>query len=97
MTVHALALITVTDKEILARYREQAGAALARHGGQVVAADPTPIVLEAADSAPDIAALISFPDVAAAKAWRMDPELADVHALRNQGGKSTIVMLPAMA
>ncbi len=95
MSVQALALITVTDKETLGAYREKAADALARHGGSVVAADPDPLVLETPYDAPDIAALLSFPSADAARAWREDPDLADVHALRNGGGKSTIVVLPA--
>ncbi|MBG6143490.1 uncharacterized protein (DUF1330 family) [Labrenzia sp. EL_142] len=94
MTVQALAMITVTDKETLGAYREKAADALAKHGGSVVAADPEPLVLEAANGAPNITALLSFPTTDAAKAWREDPDLADIHALRNKGGKSTIVVLP---
>ncbi|MEM5583819.1 MULTISPECIES: DUF1330 domain-containing protein [unclassified Roseibium] len=94
MPVQALALITVTDKETLLAYREKAAEALAKHGGSVVAADPEPLVLEAAFETPNVAALLSFPDADAAKAWRADPDLADIHALRNTGGKSTIVVLP---
>ncbi len=95
MTIQALALITVTNKETLARYRDLAGDALAKHGGKVVAGDPAPTVLETAFEAPTLAALLSFPSVEAATAWRQDPALADIHALRNSGGKSTIVVLPA--
>lgn len=94
MTVQALAMITVTDREALGAYREKAADALARHGGSVVAADPEPLVLEAANDAPNVVALLAFPNAEAAKAWREDPELADIHALRNRGGKSTIVVLP---
>ena len=94
MPVQAIAMITVTDKDVLGAYREKAAEALAKHGGQLVAADPDPLVLEAANDAPDITALLSFPTAEAAKAWREDPELADIHALRNKGGKSTIVVLP---
>ncbi|MEM9631376.1 MAG: DUF1330 domain-containing protein [Pseudomonadota bacterium] len=94
MPVQAIAMITVTDKEVLGAYREKAADALAKHGGQLVAADPEPLVLEAANDVPDITALLSFPTADAAKAWREDPELADIHALRNKGGKSTIVVLP---
>ena len=95
MPVQAIAMITVTDKDTLGSYREKAADALAKHGGSVVAADPEPVVLEAAIDTPDITALLSFPTVEAAKAWREDPDLADIHALRNTGGKSTIVVLPA--
>lgn len=94
MTVQALAMITVTDKESLGAYREKAAEALAKHGGSVIATEPAPLVLEAASEKPDMAALLSFPNADAAKAWREDPTLANIHALRNKGGKSTIVVLP---
>lgn len=94
MSVQALALITITDRETLARYREAAAEALAKHGGTVLAGDPSPVVLEAAGDVPDLTALLGFPSVEAAKGWREDPDLAEVHALRNAGGKSTIIVLP---
>lgn len=94
MTTQALAMITVTDKEALGAYREKAAEALAKHGGSVVTADPEPLVLETASETPNLAAVLSFPSPDAAKAWINDPELTDVHALRNKGGKSTIVVIP---
>jgi uncharacterized protein (DUF1330 family) len=94
MSVQALAMITVTDREALGAYREKAADALARHGGSVIAADPEPLVLEAAIDKPNMVALLAFPSAEAAKAWLRDPDLANVHALRNKGGKSTIVVLP---
>lgn len=94
MSVQALAMITVTDRGTLAKYREAAAEALARHGGKVLAGDPQPVVLEAAGDVPDMTALLSFPSVEAAKGWRQDPALAEIHALRNAGGRSTIIVLP---
>ncbi|KZM47522.1 DUF1330 domain-containing protein [Labrenzia sp. OB1] len=94
MTVQAIALITITDRETLSTYRDKAAEALARHGGSLIVVDPDPQVLEAAGEKPDIAALMSFPNLESARAWREDPDLAATHALRNKGGKSTIVMLP---
>ncbi|MEP0408679.1 MAG: DUF1330 domain-containing protein [Roseibium sp.] len=94
MSIQALALLTVTDPDTLGEYRQIAGEALAKHGGKVVAGDPAPTVLEAAFEAPTLAALLSFPSVEAATAWREDPTLEPIHALRNKGGKSTIVVLP---
>ncbi|MGJ8534075.1 MAG: hypothetical protein ACSHYC_17960 [Alphaproteobacteria bacterium] len=36
---------------------------------------------------------MKFPDSDSALAWLNDPELANVHALRNKDSKSTIVLL----
>ncbi|TYC63632.1 DUF1330 domain-containing protein [Rhodobacterales bacterium] len=95
MTVQVLAFTTVTDKDAPGAYREKASDALSKHCGSLVGADPEPMVLEASGDTLSVVALLAFPSADAAKAWREDPELADVHALRNKGGKSTIVMLPA--
>ena len=95
MTVYALALLAVTDKEKLGRYREGAADALAKHGGRVVQATPEPVVLEAAHSDPNTAALLAFPSIDDAKNWRADTALSALHGLRNAAGASTIVILPA--
>jgi len=94
MTVQAIAFIYVKDMEIMKQYKEKAADALARHGGKVISAGPPQEVLEAAMEVPDAMALIEFPSVEKAKAWRNDPELSHVHALRNKGGKSTILVIP---
>ncbi len=97
MAVQLIALIKVTDADILTEYKSVAGAALEKHGGRVVAGAPSPETLEASIEVPDIAALLEFPSIENARAWRADPDLADVHALRNTGGASTIIVLPSAA
>jgi uncharacterized protein (DUF1330 family) len=58
--IHAVFQMTLTNPDALARYRERAGAALARHGGAVVTATPTPTTLEGDRALPDVMALLSF-------------------------------------
>ncbi len=94
MTVQLIALITVTNPEKIAEYREVAATALAKHEGKVVTALPNPEALEAATKAPTMMAILAFPTIEHARAWRTDPELADIHALRNEAGQSTILLLP---
>lgn len=91
--VYAYAKITVTNPESLAKYRDVAGAALAKHGGKVESASREFTALDGAPDAPDVGALLSFPDRDAAIAWSSDPELADVHALRRDAGASDILLL----
>ena len=91
--IHAIAKMTVTDPEMLAAYRAQAADALARHGGAVVTASPNPTLLEGDGPAPNIMALLSFPDRDAALGWINDPELAPVHAKRNAAGQSEILLI----
>lgn len=94
MTIYALAQITVTNPEKLAEYRENAATALAKHNGLIITAGAIQDVLENALDLPEVAALISFPNREAALAWKNDPDLQKIHALRNAGGKSTIYLLP---
>lgn len=91
--IYAYASLTVSNPDALARYRELAGAALARHGGKVEAATATARAIDGAPAIPDTAALLSFPDKDAALAWINDPALADTHALRRSAGASDIVLL----
>ena len=93
MTTHAVVMMRITNPDSLTAYREQAGAALARHGGAVVQAAPDLMVLEGTPILPDVMAVISFPDRGAAEAWIGDPELAEVHALRRGAGASDIILL----
>lgn len=91
--IYAYAEITVTNPDALAEYRDVASAALAKHGGKVESAAREFTVLDGAPEAPNVAALLSFPDKDAAIAWSTDPELADVHALRRNAGASDILLL----
>ena len=91
--IYAFAELTVTNPEALAEYRDVAGEALAKHGGKIECASGAFTVLDGAPEAPNVAALLSFPDKEAAIAWSTDPELADVHALRRSAGASDILLL----
>lgn len=90
MSHKILALITVENKEALAKYREGAGAAIAKHGGAVLSAAPVSETYEEGSNKPSMFALIEFPNKAAAQAWHNDPELKDLHDLRRSSGQSTI-------
>lgn len=91
--VYAYAMLTVTNPDALAKYRDLAGEALARHGGKVEAASGEFTALDGAPDAPNVAAILSFPDKAAAVAWAEDPDLKDIHALRQSAGASDILLL----
>ena len=91
--IHAYVKLTVTNPAPLAKYREVAGDALARHGGSVVQASTETTSLDGQPDMPDIAVILSFPDKASALAWINDPDLAAVHDLRRSAGASDIVLL----
>ncbi|MEM7524622.1 MAG: DUF1330 domain-containing protein [Pseudomonadota bacterium] len=90
--IYAYAKLSVTNPDALALYRDKAAAALARHGGKVETATRETTALDGAPDLPDVAALLSFPDRAAALAWINDPEIADVHDLRRSAGASDILL-----
>lgn len=90
MSHKILALITVENKEAIAKYREGAKDALAKHGGAVLSAAPISDTYEEGTNKPSSFALIEFPNKEAAQAWHNDPELQDLHALRRSSGQSTI-------
>jgi uncharacterized protein (DUF1330 family) len=93
MTAHAIVTLTVTSPDNFAAYREQAGAALAKHGGTALQSSPNPILLEGEGPLPQIAVVLAFPDRESAQAWKNDPELAAVHALRMASGNIQIILL----
>lgn len=93
MTVHAVAYLYVKDPDMIARYRDKAAAALAKHGGSVLQGSAEPRCLEGDIETPTLIAILSFPDKEAAMAWHNDPDLADTHALRTGGGSSNIFLL----
>ena len=93
MSVYAFAFLTIEDSDAFAAYREVAGEALAKHGGQVVKAGPAKAKLDGDVPLPNVMALLEFPSEEQAHAWRDDPELKDVHSLRNKGGVSDIFLL----
>lgn len=91
--IFAVFKATISNPAALATYREQAGAALARHGGKVEAATPAATALDGTPDIPDVAALLSFPDATAARAWIDDPDLTDLHDLRRSAGRTEILLL----
>jgi uncharacterized protein (DUF1330 family) len=93
MTTRVVVMLRITNPESMNRYREKAGAALARHKGEVVQASPDLKVLEDNPVVPDAMAIVRFPDRDAAEAWIGDPGLADVLALRQGAGSSEILLL----
>ncbi|SEL55871.1 Uncharacterized conserved protein, DUF1330 family [Roseovarius azorensis] len=90
---YAYVALTIANPESLAAYRARAAEALAAHGGSVVSASRDLVALEGAPTLPDMAAILSFPDRAAAEAWINDPAFADIHALRRGAGQSDIILL----
>lgn len=91
--IYAYANIIVEFPEQLTAYRERAGEALARHGGQVLHTTPEQTILEGESDQLGIGAILGFDSKEGALAWINDPELSEIHALRNSIGRSTVTLL----
>lgn len=96
MPSYAVVQLIETDADTLATYRQVAGTALEKHGGAPLAGGPGSDVLEDFGAGSTANVIITFPNADAARAWINDPELADIHALRRKGAKTTITLLPEM-
>ena len=90
MAVYGIGIVnSLKDEATFSEYRKVAADALAKHGGKIVVPPSAPITLDGDDN-PKALVLLSFPSKAAAQAWRDDPELQDIHAMRNAGVDMTI-------
>lgn len=91
--VYAFVSFKITNPDSLARYREVAASALAKHGGEVAIAGRETQVIEGNVDKPDLAAVLTFPDRDAALAWINDPEIQHVHEMRRGAGEVSIVLV----
>jgi uncharacterized protein (DUF1330 family) len=94
MTTHVVVQLTITDLEAFGEYRAVAGGAVAKHGGTVIAAGPGEVLADGGGTS--LCVIITFPSDDDARGWINDPELADIHAMRDRGAKSTIVIVPTV-
>lgn len=91
--VYAYVSMNISHPENLAKYREHAGAALAKHGGAVLVAGKENEVIEGSATTPNMAAVLSFPDKGSAHSWINDSEIAEVHEMRKSSGDVSIVLI----
>lgn len=92
MTQYVLAQLEIRDFETMVEYQKLADAGEAKHGGSAIAGGSDSVILEGEKHG--MAVLLKFPDRESALAWFNDPELTEIHALRNKAAKSTITLLP---
>jgi len=91
--VHAYVQLTITNPDSFAAYREKAGAALARHGAQVVQSSRDLSAIEGTPELSEVGVILSFKDADTARAWINDPSLAETHQLRRNAGTCNITLL----
>ena len=93
MPAYVTVQIAMKDAEAFDAYRKVAGPALGKHGAKPVSAGQAEVLHDAGIGiAPSV--LLEFADADAARAWIADPQIADVHALRNKGADVTLTLLP---
>lgn len=93
MTVYCIGQAKLTDKEKLQEYGKHAGAALQKYVGKVVGRSTNLTALDGPEGALDLMVILAFPSEEQALAWRNDPELTEIHNLRNASGDWSIQML----
>jgi uncharacterized protein (DUF1330 family) len=92
MSVYFAATIRIHDAERYARYLDGYDTAFAGTGGEVVAVDDAPVVLEGAPL-PGRVVLIRFPDEAAFRSWYESPAYAAIVVHRHAAAATDALLL----
>ena len=96
MSHYALVTMVIKDDEKLAQYLAVGGPAVAKHGGKPIAGGPASAALQQPHGTTR-GVVLEFDAPEQINAWLEDPELADVHALRDAATDVTILSLPQIA
>lgn len=92
MSTYFVARITIHDPSGYDRYLEGFDAAFAGHGGEVLAVDDAPVVMEGRWPCTRTV-LIRFPDLAAARGWYDSPAYQALARLRQAAANADIVLV----
>lgn len=95
MTHYALITLVIKDLEKLAEYYAVGGPAVAKHNGKPIAGGPKTTALQQPHG-PTRGVVLQFPSADHITRWLEDPELVEVHALRDAAADVTILSLPAI-
>ena len=79
--------------ERMAGYVAVAADALVKHGGKIVVPPKAPEKIDGDAEAPTAIVVLSFPNATSAHAWRDDPELASVNAMRREGADISFFLI----
>lgn len=91
--VYATVELNITNPIAFDQYKVQAGKALEKHGGAPLTVSGQSEIIEGDKDSPQVAVILSFPEIEAAKAWINDPELQHIHKLRQDSGEVSILLL----
>lgn len=96
MPHYAIVTMVIKDDEKLAKYLTVGGPAVAKHGGKPIAGGPATKALQQPHGVTR-GVVLEFPQAEHVAQWLDDPDLADVHALRDAAADVTILSLPKIA
>lgn len=90
MTVYALNLFNVTDRDEYRAYSKRSPQEVAKHGGRVVALGRFRESVTGDIEPRTVLILVEWDSKEAFDSYRNDPELADLHAHRENGSSSYV-------
>ena len=90
MPVYALNLFDIADRDEYLAYSKRSPAEVAKHGGRVVALGQFQESITGDVEPRKVLILVEWESRAAFDSYRDDPELADLHAHRENGSSSYI-------
>ncbi|KUI20321.1 hypothetical protein AU193_17520 [Mycobacterium sp. GA-1285] len=90
MTIYALNLFDVADRDEYLAYSKRSPAEVARHGGRVVALGQFSEAVLGDIEPRKVLILVEWESKDAFDGYRSDPDLADLHAHRENGSSSYI-------
>ncbi len=88
MTLYALNLFDLAENDLYRRYSRSAPEAVARHGGRVVALGRLDEALAGDPEPRHVMILVVWPSREAFRAFLDDPDLTDLHPLREDGTRN---------
>ncbi|MGE2729201.1 DUF1330 domain-containing protein [Mycolicibacterium vaccae] len=90
MTVYALNLFDIADREEYLAYSKRSPAEVAKHGGRVVALGRFRRSVIGDVEPRTVLILVEWDSMEAFNSYRDDPDLADLHAHRENGSSSYV-------
>ena len=96
MPAYMIAYQKIDDPVFEEEYNAGAIPLVEKHGGEIVAIGQ-PIVLEGEEPLSDVAAIVRFPDIDAARAFCNDPDYAPLIALRNRHSATRMTAIDSPA
>jgi uncharacterized protein (DUF1330 family) len=88
MTFYALNLFDLAENDLYRSYSRRSPGAVAKHGGRVVALGRLEDALSGDAEPRRVMILVEWPSKRAFRAFLDDPELADLHPLREGGTRN---------